>query len=428
MNEQLENYIKEQKEKGFSDDESRKALLDAGWKNEDIEKGFKNTFLNIVNKPNWLIPVIVIVGMVLIIGTVVAFNFSEVKKIFTGIEKNQEECINDCDFVKEVEVKEWETYKNETYGYEIDYPKTWIVSGEPHLVEIQTFSEQELEQRAKEKREKGEMIPFSGSGMCLAHDDCLIVEINIKNQFYSLSEWLENLRKTYMAREGDNVLWDIKEGEIMIGDKKGYEFITWISGSDHADHRVGFFNNNMYEIRAKGNNISVLFKTFNKTLEQMFSSFGFTGEDTSSQKIQRDEDLLAIKKQAIDSEKISDRDYKRFSDLGIIYTMLMFYNEENNSYPKSNGCENVWTGDLLDELLTINFEDQDIIEKEYFGKDPIDFGDYVYKYSSDGKEFVLSAFFEDKNSIWLAGYEDKDGSIMGCSCDNPAICIYSLEE
>ncbi|MBU2564447.1 PH domain-containing protein [Patescibacteria group bacterium] len=41
MNEQLENYIKEQKEKGFSDDEIRKALLDVGWRNEDINNVFE---------------------------------------------------------------------------------------------------------------------------------------------------------------------------------------------------------------------------------------------------------------------------------------------------------------------------------------------------------------------------------------------------
>lgn len=40
-NQELIDYIKQSKQKGFSDEEIRKTLLDAGWEEEDIEKGLK---------------------------------------------------------------------------------------------------------------------------------------------------------------------------------------------------------------------------------------------------------------------------------------------------------------------------------------------------------------------------------------------------
>lgn len=40
LNEELIKYIKENREKGFSNDVIKKALLEAGWKEEDINNGF----------------------------------------------------------------------------------------------------------------------------------------------------------------------------------------------------------------------------------------------------------------------------------------------------------------------------------------------------------------------------------------------------
>ena len=73
INKKVLNYIKETKEQGFSDQKIRKALLVAGWKEKQIDEGFKNfknnmsnigSVRNKPNKPNkWLIPVIVIIGI-----------------------------------------------------------------------------------------------------------------------------------------------------------------------------------------------------------------------------------------------------------------------------------------------------------------------------------------------------------------------------
>lgn len=87
-NQNLINYIKESKEKGFPDKEIRKALLDAGWKKEDVSKGFKvvREVKKIAKKPKskWLVLVIVVIVIIVVavVSLIVALNFDTIKDWF----------------------------------------------------------------------------------------------------------------------------------------------------------------------------------------------------------------------------------------------------------------------------------------------------------------------------------------------------------
>ena len=95
-NQNLIDYIKESKEKGFPDKEIRKALLDAGWKKEDVKGGFKAVgavkFKAVgevkkiakKSKSKWLVLVIVVIVIIVVVvaGLIVALNFDTIRDWF----------------------------------------------------------------------------------------------------------------------------------------------------------------------------------------------------------------------------------------------------------------------------------------------------------------------------------------------------------
>lgn len=74
-NQNLIDYIKESKEKGFSDKEIKKALLDAGWKKGDVRGGFKSKWLV-------LVIVVIVIIVVAVASLIVALNFDTIKDWF----------------------------------------------------------------------------------------------------------------------------------------------------------------------------------------------------------------------------------------------------------------------------------------------------------------------------------------------------------
>jgi hypothetical protein len=108
MDKKISDYIKQSKKQGFSDDEIRKSLLDAGWEEKEINEGMKKK----PKSKKWLVPVIVIVGVLILGGLVFAF-WSDIKGLFVGEPIVEDELVN------------WQTYQNEEYGFELIFPDTW---------------------------------------------------------------------------------------------------------------------------------------------------------------------------------------------------------------------------------------------------------------------------------------------------------------
>lgn len=438
-NQELINYINESKEKGFSLDDIRKALIDVGWDERDIEEAIDFTLQKPKSGKKFSFKSILIgIIIALIIGLVVwgVYLYLEGHRQPTEKEAGKE-TEQEKEEPKEVVPENWTTYTNKEYGYQIDYPADWvIIEEEPHSttsignipfvetlhrLEIQTFSNEKLA-----KRPHG-LLPKK----CIGYEDCLYVAVEVKSGIPSLEQWKNEKGKTY--RESA-LPWEIQEGKIRIGEREGYELITWLAGSSlsSSNHRVAFFKDGkLYEINAEGKDIKVLFETFPKTLERIISSFRFIGEQ-AQQKIEREKDISSLQQETIQFETIKERDDKRSSDIMTIALLLDNYHEKKGIYPEVIGCKNIWSTSLIDELLSIPLGDIDMPmgNKEDFPKDPINSGEYVYKYSSDGKDYVLWALFEnptdfeDPTNWWLEG--DADGDILDCACDDPAFCWYSV--
>lgn len=70
--------------------------------------------------------IIIIVLAVLVVGGIYAYQYWQGGEVKTP---------------QENETANWQTYKNEEYGFEIDYPETWYTGGPsiPGIIEITTF-------------------------------------------------------------------------------------------------------------------------------------------------------------------------------------------------------------------------------------------------------------------------------------------------
>ncbi|MBD3282586.1 MAG: hypothetical protein GF387_03220 [Candidatus Portnoybacteria bacterium] len=177
-------------------------------------------------------------------------------------EKIEEEMEKEKEEVVEIVPEKWTTYKNENYGYQVDYPTDWVLYS--HLafyVEFQTFSKEEL-----------------GGKDCAIQKDCLSGTIEVNgSEFSSLEEWINKRQNDIEEAREQGLNWEIKEGEILVGGRKGYEFIAWIPRTSiiPAIHTVGVFEKGkLYNISAEGLELTLL-KKYPKTFQQIVSSFKF---------------------------------------------------------------------------------------------------------------------------------------------------------
>ena len=69
------------------------------------------------SKPRWLIPLIVIAGIIAI-GLIAWGSYFLFKPVLPKLPEAGE--------IREDEFKDWKTYRNEAYGYEIKFPKEWF--------------------------------------------------------------------------------------------------------------------------------------------------------------------------------------------------------------------------------------------------------------------------------------------------------------
>ena len=244
MNQELIDHIKQNKERGFS---------------------FKYLLIGIA--------IIVIIGLM---GWGIYSYIKEHHQLVETTEKEEKE-----NGEKEIVPENWTTYTNTEYGYQIDYPVSWVLYDQPYeklewadfdSVVLQTFSVEEVE-----KMETKETSLMEWRDRCWAHENCLYVIIEINSDFLSLEEWTNKWKNGFEKAREQGFDWNIEEGEIAIGGRKGYEFMAWIPDSSTilATHKVAIFEKGkLYCIRADGLQKALLIK-FPETFQRIISSFKF---------------------------------------------------------------------------------------------------------------------------------------------------------
>jgi type II secretory pathway pseudopilin PulG len=115
---------------------------------------------------------------------------------------------------------------------------------------------------------------------------------------------------------------------------------------------------------------------------------------------------------SLSSAKSKARDARRIGDIRQVAFALETYYNDNNTYPVVTGCTAAnWN--IVIKAIQGNPPENFI--------DPVNSGDYKYMYASNGRDFVLKAVTEQQNQYALD--DDVDGNVLGCDCDDPAYCI-----
>lgn len=141
MEKELINYIKESKEKGFSDEDIKKALLDAGWEEKDIEEAIDFTLQKPkLSKKFPLKSVLAGIIIALIIGLIGLGVYLYLEEYRQPAEEAGEEKGEQKEEAEDI-YKDRETYRNEEFGFEIKYPSEYKVITIP----IPEFGEETME-------------------------------------------------------------------------------------------------------------------------------------------------------------------------------------------------------------------------------------------------------------------------------------------
>jgi len=173
MNQDLQNYIKQMREAGSSDEQIKAELKKAGWSEEQIEeeiKAFGQTAgtlpaileektpkpqeildkeippkepLNKKSKKKLILPLLIIIGVILIMGAIFGALYTDIWNPrwdpFVGDKNNQKLSQNEK-IIQGIEIEDgpikpeelldtstWQTYRNEEFSFEFQYPADWTL-------------------------------------------------------------------------------------------------------------------------------------------------------------------------------------------------------------------------------------------------------------------------------------------------------------
>lgn len=111
------------------------------------------------------------------------------------------------------------------------------------------------------------------------------------------------------------------------------------------------------------------------------------------------------------SARSKARDARRITDLKSTQTALELYYSKYGVYPsRSPGSNETWEWADLVNVLTSS---ETGLKISKVPKDPLNNTEYVYKYATDGQNYILGAKLETKDQSLD---DDLDGSQLGLDC------------
>jgi len=128
---------------------------------------------------------------------------------------------------KVTEIANWETYRNDPYGYEIKYSNNWKLDGQGDRIVFRSCLIEEAKEECYEQKAVVEISP----------------------EFYSLEEWVNKEKGEFKAQFGELKNISFKEEEISIGGEKGYKLIYQTTSILAPTWEIGvFWGGNLYKL------------------------------------------------------------------------------------------------------------------------------------------------------------------------------------
>ncbi len=122
------------------------------------------------------------------------------------------------------ETADWQTYKNEEYGFEMKYPNNWHVELSNYQIEFRNMSIEEI------KNFSDGLPPIER------------IELQIKTWYSSLAEWEDEFEEQMVLMKeagfGDAL---IEKEEITVGGLSGYKIVVSFSQDESSKAYVGIF-------------------------------------------------------------------------------------------------------------------------------------------------------------------------------------------
>ncbi len=175
--------------------------------------------------------------------------------------ETKESCPQDC-FTGDISITDWQTYKNEKYGFEFQYPKDWKLKTSNELGE-------DANEIVPSKQQNCSENPWQdGKKLCL--DQIYFGIVENKNGLTIDNFWKE-INGGWTNEDAPTGIKNLKS--FLIGNNKAYKFTTVsaFDGTEDNNFWVTLSDNNFFAIGG-----SYLEGNENIILDKILSTFKFT--------------------------------------------------------------------------------------------------------------------------------------------------------
>lgn len=201
-----------------------------------------------INEPNvqqgskiiWTIVAVVVITAIIAGAGVWWWQKASFEKERQGLQEQIDDLKRQISGIEEDELKDWKTYRNEEYGFEVRYPGEWILKTatqeqltEGEIISLESSDTQQLLQEKK-------IVPGYSRNIVISYWS------DINNSFAKGGEWIGQWQYKNLADYfSDEMALKKKIGDLTIGNQKAYEVTI---GGMLSNHGIMIEHNGIYEL------------------------------------------------------------------------------------------------------------------------------------------------------------------------------------